>query len=130
METLIVDDDEMTTYLHKVFVTQNKFDLDPHVFYHGESTIEYLKENYDPNKIYCVFLDINMPIMDGWEFLEALNKENIKDNVWVVMLTSSVNPVDKQKANSYKQVLEYIEKPLNDSKLNLLKQNEHFRKHF
>ncbi len=130
METFIVDDDEMTVYLHKVFVTQNNFDLQPHVFYHGKSTMEYLKANYDPNKLYCVFLDINMPIMDGWEFLDSLNKENMKKNIWVIMLTSSVNPVDRKKADSYDQVLEYIEKPLNDSKLKMLKQNKHFINHF
>lgn len=130
METFIVDDDEMTVFLHKVFVTQNKFDLNPHLFYHGKSTIDYLKQNYDPKKQYCVFLDINMPIMDGWEFLEALNNENIEGNVWVIMLTSSVNPADRKKADSYKQVLEYIEKPLNETKLNSLRENKHLKKHF
>lgn len=130
METFIVDDDEMTVYLHKVFVTQNNFDPHPHVFYHGKSTMDYLRKNYDPQKAYCVFLDINMPIMDGWEFLEALNQEDMKDNIWVIMLTSSVNPADRKKADSYAQVLEYIEKPLNESKLNSLKENKHFKKHF
>ncbi len=123
METIIVDDDEMTVFLNEVFIKENKFHHAPHTFYHGKSFLDYLLKNYNPNENYCVFLDINMPIMNGWEFLEAINNENIKSNIYVVILTSSVNRVDREKAKGYPQVIDYLEKPLSESKLNLLKKN-------
>ncbi len=63
---------------------------------------------------HVIFLDIRMPRMDGFDFLETLAEMNICKHVKVVMLTSSTRSEDKARAFSYKAVVEYIEKPLTE----------------
>lgn len=130
MEAFIVDDDELTVFLHEVFVKESNFHQNPHTFYHGRSTLDYLLSHFNPKKKYCIFLDLNMPIMDGWDFLDAVRKEEVADNIMVVVLTSSINEVDRKKAEKYSQVIDYMEKPLTEGKLESLKKNSHLVRFF
>ncbi|GAA5033372.1 response regulator [Marivirga lumbricoides] len=130
MEAFIVDDDELTVFLHEVFVKESNFHHNPHTFYHGKSTLDYLLSHFNPKEKYCIFLDLNMPIMDGWEFLDAIKNKEISDNIMVVVLTSSINEVDRRKAKKYHQVIDYMEKPLNGRKLESLKKNNHLTPFF
>lgn len=61
-----------------------------------------------------IFLDINMPGMNGFDFLEEYKKleEKLKSKAVIIMLTTSLNPDDRQKALSYKEVKEFMNKPL------------------
>jgi CheY-like chemotaxis protein len=65
-----------------------------------------------------LFLDINMPAMDGWEFLEEYKKMNIRTRIIVVMLTTSLFPEDKLKAESIPEISGYENKPLTIEKVN------------
>ena len=69
-----------------------------------------------------IFLDINMPTMDGWEFLDEFQKlpEDILERIDVVMLTSSIDLDDIEKAKTYKSVRNFISKPLTIDKLRSL----------
>jgi CheY-like chemotaxis protein len=64
-----------------------------------------------------ILLDLNMPLMDGWEFLDALGELALTQQVCVFVLTSSIHPDDMAKATHYQQVKGYFSKPLN--KLNV-----------
>ena len=66
-----------------------------------------------------IFLDIQMPRMNGFEFLEEMNKKfnRLKDKISVVLLTSSLDPVDKATSNSFPNIKLYLNKPLNVEKL-------------
>ncbi len=64
-----------------------------------------------------IFLDINMPVMNGFEFLAEVQKEKLCPNAKIVMLSSSINPSDKQKSESFPQVIDYIIKPLTTEKI-------------
>ena len=61
-----------------------------------------------------LFLDINMPIMTGWEFMKEFEKLNtlIKDQIFIYILSSSIDQEDKLKAKNHPDVVDYIEKPL------------------
>ena len=65
-----------------------------------------------------ILLDLNMPLMDGWEFLDAVAELSITEKVCVFILTSSINPDDIEKSKSYEEVKGYFSKPLDSSNIN------------
>ena len=76
-------------------------------------------EKLKKDNIDLLFLDINMPTMSGWEFLEHFEKldENVKHKIKVFILSSSVDSRDKRKAFTYGSVSDYIIKPLTKNKI-------------
>ena len=116
IKILIIEDDEITNFISKT--TLGKFGF-KNVAYslNGEEGLDYLKANISPD---LILLDINMPIMDGWDFLEAINDLNLCSNVPVVITTSSSRPEDKLKGTTFKNIIEYMEKPIDFEMLNTL----------
>jgi CheY-like chemotaxis protein len=119
---LLVDDDEPTNFLNKMILEDVDCAQNIEVAYSGQGALEYLKTangNGDPTSPELIFLDINMPAMNGWEFLEqysALDKQH-KANVVIVMLTTSLNPDDHERANGIADVSGFETKPLTQEKL-------------
>ena len=118
---LLIDDDIDDNFFHKRVI--NKANIVEEVFecYNGEDALDFLmnKGKYaGENKPYpqpdLLFLDINMPKMNGWEFLDAYDKlpPHIQGGPVVAMLTSSTNPLDIKKAMKYNMVKDYRNKPL------------------
>ena len=118
---LLVDDDEATNFLNKMVL--NKSGIAEHIetLLNGKEAIDYItskgkyenKEHYYP-KPKIIFLDINMPVMDGWEFIAAYKNldEEVKDKMIIVMLTTSFNPDDKIKADAIPEITSLRNKPL------------------
>lgn len=121
---LLIDDDEVTNMINEKLITKI-YNFKVTAFTDAnEPLLNFKSGQYssiaDPPRL--IFLDINMPQMDGWEFIEEFEKlpEEIRKNCSVVMLTSSIDTSDLEKAKNYPSVTEFISKPLTKDKLKLL----------
>ncbi len=117
--TYIVDDDEIILYLAEKLIKKNDFCNRLEKFSSGQKALERLKfalklgENV-PN---LILFDLNMPEMNGWNFIEELNLITKDHNIPTFIFTSSIDPVDIEKSYNYENVLGYIPKPLTTIKL-------------
>lgn len=106
---LIVDDSDGDQYLTKMTIESFSTYVRVHQVYHGQEALNLLSTmKVQPD---VILLDINMPVMDGHEFLEYYNEYQDKSPV-VFMLTTSNQPVDRAKSDMYSFVKGYLSKPL------------------
>jgi CheY-like chemotaxis protein len=118
---LIIDDDEVFVYLTKKTIQETNLINLINVFGNGLDAINFIKENIDnPDSLpEIILLDLSMPIMDGWDFLEdyllLMPKLSRKINIYIV--SSSISPFDIVKAKSISAVSDYIIKPITREKL-------------
>lgn len=118
---LLIDDDEDDNYFHKMVIDEMDITEHVEVAFDGLEALAYLKKENHP-KPDLVFLDINMPKMNGWEFLEEHKKlsDNQKAKIIVIMLTTSSNPEDKKRAEQYDEVTNFNSKPLTKESLTVI----------
>jgi len=113
---LLVDDDEATNYLHRLYLEEWNYTDNIYTALNGQEALDFLRSNKDfqNGRPSLILLDINMPIMNGFEFMEAYEQiePQFKASVVVVMLTSSLHTSDQQKANELKDLSSFINKPL------------------
>lgn len=110
---MLIDDDADDNYFHKIVIDEMNVTEHVEIALDGLEALNYLKkDNQTPPDL--IFLDINMPKMNGWEFLEEHNKlsQEQKANIIVVMLTTSSNPEDKKRAEQYADATAFKSKPL------------------
>lgn len=120
IEIIVVDDYEVLQFLHKTIISMAGMGEDTLTFSNGQEAVNYLLQRPQKSSPILVLLDINMPVMDGWGFLEELHNVEGNENVFVSIVTSSVDDADKKKANRYPHVFEYLEKPINEMGLKKL----------
>lgn len=110
---LLVDDDEDDNYYHKIIINKMEMVNKIAVAENGIEALAYIKDeaNVPPD---IIFLDLNMPKMNGWEFLEQYQHLTLeqKAKVLIVILTTSLNPDDKKRAEEIKDVTGFETKPL------------------
>ena len=129
LEILVVDDDRIITLLHKGILRHNSNNKKIEVFENGGTAMKYLLRNRGSGKNFLVLLDLNMPIMDGWQFLERLQQCSIP-NVHVAVVTSSILDEDQKKAFGYQKVVGYQQKPLTKGKFQSITAHEKVRTFF
>lgn len=110
---MIVDDDEIVIALHKIIVEKSGLSPAPESFTGGKEALNYLEEQHQEGHSYLILLDINMPNMSGWDFLDIIQTKSISGHISVIMVTSSIDIKDKEMAEQYKHVIDFVEKPLN-----------------
>ena len=110
---LLVDDDPDDNFYHQIIINEMNIVNHIDIVINGIEAIAYLKkENQIPPEI--IFLDLNMPKMNGWEFLEQYKHLNIaqKAKVLIVILTTSANPDHIKRAKEIQEVTGFETKPL------------------
>ncbi|WP_379084217.1 response regulator [Pedobacter sp. UC225_65] len=119
---LVIDDDDINIFIIKKIVEKTGFDIDMVAKSNGQQAIDYLNETITEHKTLpnLVLIDINMPVMNGWEFVEAYQTLGIKQNVDLYILSSSVYENDIEKTKSYSTVKGFISKPLSIERLSEL----------
>ena len=122
VSVLLVDDDEINNFISIKLIKKALLNTDIMACLNGKFAIDQLVElqNEDPAKLPdYILLDINMPIMNGWEFLDEYKRLNIdplgKSKIFII--SSSVFSNDINKARSYPVVKDFISKPLNVDKI-------------
>ncbi|HXU25617.1 MAG TPA: response regulator [Bacteroidia bacterium] len=122
---MLIDDNELDNFINQKIIESNLFAENIYVNTSGVSALEFLKnilvtkdlaDNLIPN---VIFIDINMPLMDGFQFVEEYLKlsDNIKTKSKLVILTSSISTDDKNMAAKYGSEILFINKPLNEKSL-------------
>ncbi|HEY9184013.1 MAG TPA: response regulator [Salegentibacter sp.] len=120
LKVLIIDDDDIVVFIEKKLMANNNISDCPLVFKRARPALDFIAAE-DQKKEYLILLDINMPGMDGWDFLNELNNEPDKDRYHVIMVTSSVENRDKEKATKYSMVKGFLEKPISNDCCRMIK---------
>ncbi|MCH2023658.1 MAG: response regulator [Saprospiraceae bacterium] len=118
-EIVLIDDDNIVTTVNKHIIRKVIPDISIKSFENGEAGLVYLISVQDLLRKTLVFLDLDMPIMDGFKFLSIYeNALAYQDHSFVIcLLTSSEDKKDKIKALQYPSVLEFAQKPLSEKKI-------------
>ena len=126
----VIDDDIVYQYLIRKEIELAGITEKVITFSDGKAAIYFFEsmanENENTGIPDIIFLDINMPIMDGWQFLERYIpiKNRFRKNITIYMVSSSMSPVDVDKAKAINEISDYIVKPI--SRSNLLSISERF----
>ncbi|ASV32170.1 response regulator [Maribacter cobaltidurans] len=116
-KVLLIEDDETTNFIHKIALRKEGLE-EVHEVLNGLDAFHFLEKDCPD----LIFLDINMPIMDGWEFLQEKESRSLCQGAKIAMLTSSNRNEDRERAESYPSVIAYLEKPLTSEKIKVIQQ--------
>ena len=120
-----VDDDPIFVFISKKLMKEEKFTESIADFEHGKQAIEALIECDQQNELLptVIFLDLSMPVMSGWEFLDSFQAAPIenKEQIKIIVMSSSINPLEIDMIKNYPVVHDYIVKPITPADLNKIK---------
>ena len=117
----IVDDDKIYRYTTEKYIELLKLATKVNTYADGEEALNHIKANLTntDNLPDIILLDVNMPIMDGWDFIEEYIELNpdLPKNITVYMVSSSIDERDRERAMKIRQVTDYIIKPITEENL-------------
>ena len=127
---LCVDDDAITLMLCKMVIKKALFTNEIITATNGEEALNYIKTLKEVNtngiqkkEPQLIFLDLNMPVMGGWEFLESFSSPEYSDysHIKVIILSSTVDPNDLENSKKYPMVIDFLSKPISKEMLEYVK---------
>ena len=116
---LLIDDDKVTNYLHSIVIKDMGISDRIEIRQNGKDGLKFLEEcNLTGTMPDIILVDLKMPVMDGFEFVDSFRKMGFPENhTKIVMLTTSSNPKDIEKMKE-KGISDFFDKPLTEEKLN------------
>lgn len=129
---LFIDDDPITLMLCKMVILKASFSHEITTFKNGEEALNYFKKikqadadaDGELTKLpQLIFLDLNMPIMSGWEFLNTFGTAEYSDynTIKIIILSSTIDPEDLLRAKKYPMVIDFLPKPITKEMLEYVK---------
>ena len=120
-QTCIIDDDPIYQFGIKLLLREMDFSKEILLYQDGQEAIDALFEKLGKGEQLpsVIFLDLNMPIKDGWEFLEDFIQipHHNREKVTIYVISSSINPSDRERARQYSVVGNYIVKPISEENI-------------
>jgi CheY-like chemotaxis protein len=115
----IIDDDRIFHILTKKMLGITNFASKISEFFDGQEAIDYLIENHDQQEAIpdLIFLDIQMPFLDGWQFLDQFITLTFEKEITVYIVSSSISTLDHDKSTRYDKVKGFIVKPFPRDKM-------------
>jgi CheY-like chemotaxis protein len=112
----LIDDDEVFVFLTKKLITASEQEVSLETYINGQDAIDRLREVAADETALpdLILLDLNMPVMDGWEFLNAYEQVEFSkpDKIHLYIVTSSISPYEVERAKQIPAVQEFIVKPM------------------
>lgn len=116
----IIDDDKLFVFLTRKSIEETNLATEIKEFGDGQIAIDHLKQICSQADLLpdIIFLDLSMPVMDGWEFLKEYTEleDKISKKIKLYVFSSSISPHDIERANTIKAVTDFIIKPLSKEK--------------
>ncbi|MFS4456970.1 response regulator [Maribacter sp. 2304DJ31-5] len=127
---LLVDDDEASNFLHSIFINRLELDININSALNGQEALDFiLNKGVEKLQLPCmIMLDLRMPVMDGWKFMEMYEERvplELKEQIDIVLVTISDNEEDKERAIANPHIVDFSQKPLSDETFKKL-----IKKHF
>lgn len=115
----IVDDDPIFVFAAKKVMQMAKFSRSFLVFQNGKEALDSLISAVNSGGVLpdIILLDLNMPVMDGWQFLDEFINVGLPREITIYVVSSSIDPEDIKRAEQYKEVKNYIIKPVTEKTL-------------
>lgn len=122
-KTYIIDDDSIFVFVLKKLLEKHHNFGEVVAFKDGNQALEILFSGDNVDLPCVVLLDLNMPLLDGWQFLEHLENIELHDQLSFFIMSSSIDTRDIEKSKQYSIVKDFISKPINHEKLDRILEN-------
>lgn len=124
----VVDDDAIYQIIVNKIIQRSEMFSAVSSFKNGKDAIDAVHNSIENNELFpdIILLDINMPIMDGWEFMEEMGslKSQLSKQIIIYIVSSSIAVEDKNKSKTYPDILGYLSKPITTEDLVLIASND------
>jgi CheY-like chemotaxis protein len=123
MHTILIDDDFISVFLTEKLLRREEFSEHITSFQSPQQALEHVQQAIPDNVPDIILLDLNMPLMSGWDFLDAIRPQEaqLAGRCLIYILTSSLAPTDKIRAKEYGLVAGVIHKPLDRAKVQAIR---------
>lgn len=122
MKIFIIDDEQVSLFITQGILAMNGVKEEIYSFLFAEQALEALSKYTEKELPDVILLDLNMPIMNGWDFLEELSlvRPKVCEKCRIYILTSSLDSLDKQKAKDHPMITGLIHKPITSDSIKLI----------